>query len=59
MKYEEISDDLRDAFEERAAIIHDGCGIDVTRKQSEMMAAESMGLDYAEVAADTKKIQGI
>ena len=54
-----LTDAMIEAFEDRAAIIHEGCGHEVTRQQSERMAAESMGLDYAEVAAATQKIQGI
>ena len=44
---EEISDDLREAFEERAAIIEEGC--QVSRAEAERMAAEQMALTDDEI----------
>ena len=42
MKCEKISDERSEAFEERAAIIEEGCC--VSRAESEKMAAEQMEL---------------
>ncbi len=44
---EEISDDLREAWEERAAIVEDGC--QVSRERAERMAAEQMALTDDEI----------
>lgn len=42
MKCEKISDEKREAWDERAAIIEEGCK--VSRAESEKMAAEQMEL---------------
>lgn len=47
MKREKISDDLREEWEERAAIIEEGCR--VSREESERMAAGQMSLTDDEI----------
>ena len=47
MIFEEISDERREAWEERAAIIEEGCK--VSRAESEKMAAEQMALTDDEI----------
>ena len=47
MKCEKISDERREAFDERAAIIEEGCK--VSRAESEKMAAEQMELTDDEI----------
>ena len=42
MRQEKFSDERREAFEERAAIIEEGCC--VSREGSERMAAEQMAI---------------
>ena len=44
---EKISDERSEAFEERAAIIEEGCK--VSRAEAEMMAAEQMELTDDEI----------
>ena len=44
---EKISDERREAFEERAAIIEEGC--QVSRAESEKLAAEQMALTDDEI----------
>ena len=44
---EKISDDLREEFEERAAIIEEGCK--VSRAEAEMMAAEQLDMTDDEI----------
>lgn len=47
MKCEKISDERREAWEERAAIVEEGCY--VSREESERMAAEQMALTDDEI----------
>ena len=47
MKCEKISDERREAWEERAAIVEEGC--QVSRAEAERMAAEQMGLTDDEI----------
>ena len=47
MKCKKISDERREAWEERAAIIEEGCK--VSRAESEKMAAEQMALTDDEI----------
>lgn len=47
MTEERISDDWREAWEERAAIIEEGCK--VSRAEAERMAAEQMELTDDEI----------
>ena len=47
MKCEKISDERREAFDERAAIIEEGC--QVSRAEAERMAAEQMALTDDEI----------
>lgn len=56
MKCEKISDERREAWEERAAIIEEGCK--VSRAEAERMAAEQMELmdDELEIAFRRKWI---
>ena len=44
---EKISDERREALEERAAIVEEGC--QVSRAEAERMAAEQMGLTDDEI----------
>lgn len=47
MRHEKISDDLRESFEERAAIVEEGC--QVSREEAERVAAEQMSLTDDEI----------
>jgi len=47
VRQEKISDERREAFEERAAIIEEGCC--VSREESERMAAGQMALTDDEI----------
>ena len=47
MKCEEISDERREAWDERAAIVEEGC--QVSRAEAERMAAEQMELTDDEI----------
>ena len=47
MECEKISDDLREAWEERAAIVEEGC--QVSRADAERIAAEQMALTDDEI----------
>ena len=47
MKCEKISDERREAFDERAAIVEEGC--QVSRAEAERMAAEQMALTDDEI----------
>ena len=47
MKCEKISDERSEAFEERAAIVEEGC--QVSREEAERMAAEQMSLTDDEI----------
>lgn len=49
MKCEKISDDLREAFEERAAIIEFESGEHISRQASEKLAAEYLQLTDDEI----------
>ena len=56
VKCEKISDERREAFEERAAIVEEGC--QVSREESEKRAAEQMKLtdDELDIAFRRKGI---
>ena len=56
MKCEKISDERREAWEERAAIVEEGC--QVSREESEKRAAEQMKLtdDELDIAFRRKGI---
>lgn len=47
MKCEKISDERREAWEERAAIIEEGCK--VSRAEAERMAGQHLGLSDDEI----------
>ena len=49
MTEDRISDDLREAFEERAAIIEFGSGRPVGRRDAEAIAADQMALTDDEI----------
>ena len=49
MKCEKISDDLREAFEERAAIIEFESGSYVPRAEAERIAGQHLGLTDDEI----------